>query len=259
MDLDAIVLVGRKNLETPGTSPFSPSGSGICVHPDGVVATCCHTLVNFFNQWSPYSIPRRPDVREVIVDAEPHERPFFFFPSESLWDQPGKSHEARVYPMMSFQADREQDVAVVELGGEGADRPLPFVPIARNRPIVGDTVQFAGYLQGADTLFDSEGNVLGWRMTREVVKVVACHPEGFLIDFPVVRGMSGSGVCDQKGALLGIVCEHWPAKVAAQRVGIERPLGLVAYAELLIPQYQVLRASAIERKGNGELPWCGLA
>jgi hypothetical protein len=257
INLDAVALVGRANPEKPRTSPFSPIGSGVCVHPDGVVATCCHTLVNFLERWNPYGISKGPNVRDVIADAERYERPFFMFPSRYAWQNSPEAHEVGVYPMLSFQADRLQDVAVVELGGGRMDRPLPFVSIARNPPNVGDSVQYAGHFQGSETVFDPEGNVLGWSMSHETVSVVACRPEGFLIDYPVRPGMSGSGVCNSAGSLVGIICEYWPPELAAQRVGLKRPLGLAAYAQWLVPQYVVLRSEARARADSGELPWCG--
>lgn len=259
LNLDAVALLGRANLPKPGNSPFSPIASGICIHPDGVVATCCHAIEGFLQRWSPHVIPTGPNVEEAIEDAELNERPYFFFPSSFAWQQSTEAHEGIVYPMLSSQGDRLQDVAVVELGGSGADRPLPFVPIATQPPKIGDTVCYAGFYQGHDMLLDPEGNLLRWQVTRETVTVAACQPTGFLIDYPVRPGMSGSGVCDYNGALLGIICEHWPPALAAERVSIEKPLGLVAYAHWLIPQYQVLRSKAADRAAVGELPWCGLA
>jgi hypothetical protein len=159
--------------------------------------------------------------------------------------------------MLSFQGDREQDIAVVELGGAGLDRPLPFTAIGRRSPEIGDMVRFAG-CQDTGALKDKEGYLLGWSMPQVEAKVVACVTDGFLIDYPVRKGMSGSGVFNSSGALVGLVVEHWSSALALHRVGVERPLGFCASALLLIPQYQKLRSEAETRAKSGELPWCGL-
>lgn len=257
MNLEAVVLIGRANIEMSRVSPFSPVGSGICIHPDGVIATCCHTLSNFFQAWSPFEIPRGPDIHLVIEDAERQERPFCFFLAGLDWQNPTGESEASVYPMLSSQADSKQDVAVIELGGGAVDRQLPFVNIARSYPEAGETIQFAGFLRNSETQFDSEGNIVAWRMIHETATVLSCEPEGFLIDYPVSNGMSGSGVCNQQGALLGLIKEVWHPNHAAERVGVDRAVGLVGYARWLIPQYLKLRSEAAYRVAAGDLPWCG--
>jgi hypothetical protein len=232
-------------------------GSCICVDPDGVVATCCHTLINFFERWSPYAVPKGPDVKEVIEDAERHERPWFFFPSKFAWQPSGRTHEGGAYPMLSFQADRLLDIAVVELGGSGVDRPLPFVRIARFPAEVGDKVRFAGFYDSG-VLKDRDGYLRGWPMCKDEASVICSTPNGFLIDYPVRRGMSGSGVFNGEGGLVGIIVEYWSPEFAAKQVGIEKSLGLCANAHLLIPQYQKLRLEAEARAADGDLPWCTL-
>ncbi len=257
MNLNAVALVGRANLDKPGNSPFSPMGSGICIDADGVIATCCHTLIDFMRQWSPYDIPSAPDVKEVIADVERQERPFFFFPSRFPWQSKGE-HEAEVYPVISFQGNPSRDVAVVELGGGGSGRPLPFVAIDAHPPTIGEVVHFAG-VQGTETVDDPEGNILGWRMPWTTARVVAWQPQGFLVDCPIHPGMSGSGVCNERGNLVGIIIEHWPREAALMRTGLDQPLGLAAYAGWLLPEVTKLRTEAAARAAAGELPWCGLS
>lgn len=258
MNLDAVVLVGRRNPEKPGVSPFSPTGSGICIHPDGVVATCCHTLVNFLRAWNPHDLPRGPDTKVVIEDAEPQERPAFSFLSREAFSGLPAECESKGLFMLSFQANPVQDIAVVELGGTSEARPLPYVAkISSKPPMIGERVEFAGHFQGSEVLYDQEGNVKGWPLVNDSATVVACLPDGFVFDYPVRPGMSGSGICNQTGTLVGIVVESWPAEHAAQRIGLKKSLGFAAYAQWLIPQYRALRSAAENRVAYGELPWCG--
>jgi hypothetical protein len=255
VNFQAVVVIGRKNIEQPGTSPFSPIASGICVHPDGVVATCWHVVSDFLHRWSPYEPPTGPNSKLVIDDAEPQERPVCFFPDPAR-SSPNGQLVATVYPMLTVQGDREQDIAVIELGS-GLPRSLPFVSIAGERPTPGEPVELAGFRHSDETQYDPEGNIIGWRMIHEKATILACVPEGLLVDYPVAHGMSGGGVWNSRGALVGIIKERWHPEHTQRRIGLKKAVGLAAYGDWIVPQYRRLRNQAEQRAYAGEIPWCG--
>ena len=160
-------------------------------------------------------------------------------------------------PVLAASSNREHDVAVVELGGGGLRRPFPAVPITAECPAIGDVVQFAGLYQDPEPPVDRHGYPLGFRLIRGSVPVVALRPEGFLIDYPVIKGMSGSGVCNQRGSLQGIIIERWEPERSARLVGIQKVLGLVAYAEWIVEEYYELLDKVKQRIAMGGLPWGG--
>jgi hypothetical protein len=260
-DVSSVALLGRVNPEIPGRSPFSPIATGICIDPDGVVASCCHSVDHFFERWSPYLFSTRTSSNLVLDDVQRHERPWASFMTSTGREDPclGIEYEARGYPVLSVYGDRNRDVAVLELGGRGKVRPIPYVPFATKGAYVGQHIQLIGHFQDAKGPTDADGQAIGFKMTRVETSVLARTARGFLIDTPVRPGMSGAGVCDMGGALLGNVIEVWSPALAKQTVGIDRAVGLVAYAEWLLPIVNILRTQAKARERDGGLPWCGLS
>jgi hypothetical protein len=239
LNLDAVAILGRANPEGLGVSPFSPSASGICIHPAGFVATAFHTLQNFQATWSPFEIPSAPGTELMIDDAERHERPFFAFPTRAIWE--GFSEwEADVIPMRYANGNPERDVAVVKLGDPRERGVLPFVSIASEVPRVGETVSFAGLYQAAERRVDAHGYLSGVQLIQKAVEVIDVRPEGFIIDYEVRGGMSGSGVCNSRGALVGVISERWEPLRSARLLGINRAVGLVRYAQWVVEEYHIL-------------------
>jgi hypothetical protein len=220
------------------------------------MVVCSHTIEHFMSEWSIYDPPTTPGSELIVEDSERHESPFVAFPSKSFWNG-SVTGEVDMVPILSASSNREHDVAVVELGGGEMRRPFAAVPLDIQRPAIGDVVQFAGLYQNPEPPVDRHGYPLGFRLVRGSARVVALCPQGFLIDFPVIRGMSGSGVCNEQGLLQGIIIERWELERSARLVGIQKVLGLVAYSEWVVEEYYHLLDKAKQRIATGGFPWGG--
>ena len=254
MNQHALVIVGRANPETPGRSPFSPVGTGFCVHPDGVVATCWHTVAGLLRRYSTIDVPRRGGSAVTWHKFERHEVPAF-----SFLQGVGQPGEAVVHWMLSGEGNVDEDISLVELGGGRKAGPLPAVTTAEEAPRLGEFVHFIGHHQPAGAPVDPDGQIGGFALTYQGGTVVAADDSGFCLDYAIPRGMSGAPVFrPEDGRVIGMIVETWPSELAASRIGISAEVTRAVAIGRVMSFLPTLREHANARALRGGRPWCGL-
>src|SRR2546425_4107590 len=188
MDTKALVIVGRRNPELPSSSSFSPFASGVCVDPSGIIVTCCHVIEDFISTWGgPFSDLDRfwNKIGEPGYTLEEHEQPYVFFPTADLpW----------YFPTVKFRIDRDEDVAVGILAGDGKHRPLPFMALLDPVGKTSQKVRFMGHHQPPNTPSDKYGLPIGWTVSDIQSTIIAEEEKYFYIPHEVPNGMSGAPI-----------------------------------------------------------------
>jgi S1-C subfamily serine protease len=109
-------------------------------------------------------------------------------------------HDTRYQILGVLAADKEEDLAVVSIGGDIATEPLPLSQ--SSAPAVGDTIYVLGNPEGLEGTF-SQGIISGIRDGQQTA---------FLqITAPISHGSSGGPVLDKGGSVIGVACATYDA------------------------------------------------
>jgi hypothetical protein len=254
MNQEALVILGRNNLEKEGRSPFSAVASAFCVDADGVVATCWHNLANLLQHYSLVELPKRGAPPASLGALENHEAPWFAF-----FSGVGPPGELVMFPMLSGTGNVDEDIALVELGSPRRPGILPAVEISSLRANVGEFLHLIGHFQPPGTPQDPDGQTGGLAITHQGGRVIGVSDLGFAFDYVVPQGMSGSPVFrPDTGAVVGMVTETWPAGLTESRFGAKVATTWAVHISRVLSYMDKLRNDAARRRAAGGRPWCDL-
>jgi Trypsin-like peptidase domain len=256
--IDALAAVGRANPKGAGSSPFSAFGSGVCVHPDGVVLAAWHTLENFFRTWTLFDMEQlershyaeTPD--EMLGHEAPRVRLFKPFPPD------GAVHS---FPMLGGIGEQQRDLVLLELGGGGRFRPLPNIPISMEPPKLDVKLGFSGISVGPDTPRDSFGMPQGMRLEFLNVQVVGRDERYVYLDHEFRPGNSGGPLVDlESQEVTCVAVGNIPASDVTTELHSDRTtLGRAVLLGDVSTMFERLEAFVHRRVASGGISWCGLS
>jgi len=255
LNLGPVLVLTRENPKRLHASPFSSFSTAVCIDPNGVLATAWHNIGNFWRTWTPYDVDGLRRVgRARWENPERHEL-LFAVPLAPV-DEPDM---LTLFPCLDICGSPKRDVAVVELGGRGKHRPLPYVRLGQP-PMLGEVVSCVGLHHPPNTPLDAVGMPAGFAVSHDSTRVIATTDTHLYLDCILKRGNSGGPVLRQgTWELVGICVDILPPDLSETEVGIRKWLSRAVRAEIVGQKYVELKRKCIERELAGGRSWCSVA